>query len=84
MADNSFVNACSALRENPELRSQLVGASSPEERKQILQGAGVDIPTTAHMNETQANLAAVAGAGSGSGSTSTDVLIGAVIASSLA
>jgi hypothetical protein len=61
MSEN-FKTIVKHLNEDAGLRDRVVNASSNEERKQIMQSAGMPVPTKEEIQNAQA-LADVAGAG---------------------
>lgn len=67
------------LNKDPELRDRVMNASSNDERKQIIEAAGLPLPTQQEIMNSQ-SLADVAGAGS----TATDVVVGVQTAAAFA
>jgi hypothetical protein len=61
MSEN-FKTIVSKLNEDTDLRDRVMNASSNDERKQIMQSAGLPVPTKVEIQNAQA-LADVAGAG---------------------
>jgi hypothetical protein len=61
MSEN-FKTIVSKLNEDTDLRDRVMNASSNDERKQIMQSAGLPVPSKVEIQNAQA-LADVAGAG---------------------
>jgi hypothetical protein len=61
MSDN-LKTVVDSLNQDQELRERVLNASSNDERKQILQGAGLPLPTQEEVQNHEA-LADVSGAG---------------------
>jgi hypothetical protein len=78
MSEN-FKTVVKALNEDPDLRDRVMGASSNDERKQIMETAGLPVPTKEEIMNSQ-SLADVAGAGS----TVTYVTVGIKVAGAFA
>lgn len=68
MSDN-VTTVVESLNQNPELRERVMNASSNDERKQILESAGLAVPSAEEIKNHQA-LADVSGAG-----RTTDVIV---------
>jgi hypothetical protein len=62
MSEN-FKTVVKKLNEDKDLRDRVMNASSNDERKQIMQSAGLPVPTKEEIMNSQ-SLADVAGAGS--------------------
>jgi len=58
---SNFKAAAKAIAENEELRTQILAATSSDERAKLLREAGIEAPTHAEVNE--AMMAGVDGAG---------------------
>jgi hypothetical protein len=76
----TFKTIVKKLNEDADLRGRVMNASSNDERKQIIAGAGLPMPTKKEIENAQ-SLTGVAGAGLSSTSYMTDTVS---IASALA
>lgn len=68
----AFVEATSALSQDPELRNRVMAANTAAERAEILRAAGVPVPTHAEVNASLLAMSDVQGAGKNPGWTKDD------------